>query len=134
MCHTLCSLYSHSQVGTEEVAQRPASTLKGPAGAVQGEEPVLGIEALGSGSKAPASSLHGHAPSVPQCPLLSNEAIGTNDLQGLTRFRNQLLCDPGKKTGVCPQWVDLLAFHQMRLRAFLSHSCGERGMSIFQDV
>lgn len=65
MCPTLCSLYSHSRVGTEEVAQRPASTLKGPAGAGQGEEPVLGIEALGSSSKAAVSSLHGHARSVP---------------------------------------------------------------------
>lgn len=74
MCHTLCSLYSPSQVGTEEVAQKPASTLKGPAGAGQGEEPVLGIEAQGSGSRAAVRSLHGQAPSVPQCPP---EAVGT---------------------------------------------------------
>lgn len=46
MCHTLCSLYSRSRVGTGEEVQRPASTLKGPAGAEQGEEPVLGVEAL----------------------------------------------------------------------------------------
>ena len=71
--------------------QRPALTLKGPAGAVQGEEPVLGIEALGSGSRGAVISLHGRACSVPQCPLLSNEGFGPNDLQGLIRFRDQLL-------------------------------------------
>lgn len=43
-----------------------ASTLKGPAGAVQEEEPVLGAGAVGSGSNSAVNSLRGFAPSGPQ--------------------------------------------------------------------
>ena len=107
-CHTLCSLYSRSQVGTEEAAQRltpnseraPLGQCKKRASAGQrstGFWLQLCCELTGCPLWAPGSSDF-------------NEAIEPHALQGLIKFRNQLLHEPRKKTGACHLWALLLAF------------------------
>lgn len=107
-CHTLCSLYSRGQAGTEEAAQRLTPNSK---------RAPLGQH------KRRADAGHGSAGIQLQlcceltvCPLWApgssvfNEAIGPHALQGLIKFRNQLLHEPRKKTSACHLWAVLLAF------------------------
>lgn len=67
MLHVTPSVHCIPQPSWHRKAgQMLASTLKGPAGAVQEEEPVLGVGAVGAGSNSAVNSLRGFASSGPQ--------------------------------------------------------------------